>query len=276
MGTTHALKAIRNRVAGLPAVQGLIRRAARAGVVPRVVHRWLPPLGLHPLSTPQGHEFLYVAHLDDMLARSLVWDNLAEWERTTVEVVSRHATGAGLVVDVGAYTGIYSLIACADGAREVIAVEPNAGILPFLRHNIAANGWAQRIHVIPKGASSGPGTARLSVPFDTTAASVCLDGEVGQPIELCTLDEVLAGRRVDLIKIDAEGHERAVCQGAADTLRRCRPPLVIEVLGDEPFAALWDLLGPLGYGRCQHIGPHGLIEARGAVETPRFANYLWT
>lgn len=276
MGAAQTLKTLRNSVAGMESVQGMIRRGTRAGLVPRGLRRWLPPLGTHPLSTPLGHEFLYFAHLDDMLARSLVWDNLAEWERTTVELVSRFASGAELVVDVGAYTGIYSLIACADGARQVVAVEPNAGILPFLRKNIALNGWEQRVEVIAKGASSAPGTARLSVPSDTTAASVSLDGQGGQVIELCTIDQVVGDRRVDLIKIDAEGHELAVCQGAIGTLRRCRPPLIIEVFGDEPFVGLWDLLSPLGYRSCQHIGPRGLVETRGAIDTPCFANYLWT
>lgn len=276
MGATHTLKALRNQVAGLPALQAMIRQGTRAGLVPSGLHGRLPPLGVHPLSTPQGHTFLYCAHLDDLLARSVVWDNLANWERTTVELVSRIATGAGLFVDVGAYTGIFSLIACADGARQVVAIEPNANILPFLRKNIAVNGWEGRIEVIAKGASSAPGTAHLCVPTDTTAASVSLDGQEGQLIGLCTIDEVVGDRPVDLIKIDAEGHELSVCQGAIGTLRRCRPPLVIEILGEEPFAGISDFLGPLGYRSCQHIAPAGLVDTRVAFDTPGFANYLWT
>jgi hypothetical protein len=52
--------------------------------------------------------------------------------------------------------------------------------------------------------------------------------------------------QVDYIKIDVEGHEMAVLEGARDTLGRCRPWLVVEALGGEQ-EKVRAFLAALGY-----------------------------
>jgi hypothetical protein len=61
------------------------------------------------------------------------------------------------------------------------------GIRPLLERNIRANGWESRITVVPKGASDASGTARMTIPEDTTAAKVDHEGK-GPTIELTTID----------------------------------------------------------------------------------------
>ena len=54
------------------------------------------------------------------------------------------------------------------------------------------------------------------------------DGDEPVAVSVVSLDDALAGRRVDFLRIDVEDTELRVLQGAVETLRRCRPILVFE------------------------------------------------
>jgi FkbM family methyltransferase len=53
-------------------------------------------------------------------------------------------------------------------------------------------------------------------------------------------------QQVDLIKIDVEQHERAVIRGAMQTIKRCRPVIMIESKRGENLAVIQDL-APMHY-----------------------------
>lgn len=210
-----------------------------------------------------------------MMARGVVWGNLKVWEATSLRVFSELSWKSERFLDVGAYSGIYSLIACADGTGEAIAFEPNPAIRPLLERNIRANGWESRITVVPKGASDSSGTARMTIPEDTTAARVD-DAGTGPAIELTTIDEVLGGRRADIIKVDVEGLEARVLAGASETLGRYKPALIVESLNEQSFEEIRAALTPYGYDRCEHLGPNNAVLTTRYVDMDRYANFLWT
>lgn len=268
-------KSVRNAVVANRRAQAAIRGAARRGWLPARVYRKIPPLGPHPITSPAGNPFTYVGHLDDLLARGIVWENGAIWEATSLRVFSELVRTAVRVLDVGAYSGIYSLVACVDGPAEVIAFEPNPATRVFLEANVAANGLADRITVVGRGVADACGTARMTIPKDATAARVDVDGE-GPAIELTTLDDTLQGRPVDVIKVDVEGLEPKVLVGGRQALEAHRPALILECLSDEVFGELRRVLEPLGYTSCLHLGPGAPCETRQRINMPRFANYLWT
>jgi len=54
------------------------------------------------------------------------------------------------------------------------------------------------------------------------------DGDEPVAVAVVSLDDALAGRRVDFLRVDVEDTELRVLQGAVETLRRCRPILVFE------------------------------------------------
>lgn len=255
--------------------QKLIRSGARSGFIPERVYSRLPPLGPHKVTSPAGHAFTYVADKSDMMARGVVWGNLKVWEATSLRVFSELSRTSERFLDVGAYSGVYSLIACADGPGEAIAFEPNPAIRPLLERNIRANGWEGRITVVPKGASDGPGPARMTIPSDTTAARVDDSGS-GPTIELTTIDEVLDGRSADIIKVDVEGLEARVLTGAAETLGRYTPALIVESLDERSFEDVRGVLAPYGYVRCEHLAPTGVVATTRYVPMGAYANFLWT
>jgi FkbM family methyltransferase len=269
------LKTVRDALVSNRPTQNLIRSGSRSGVIPQRVYSRLPPLGAHTVTSPGGHPFTYVADKTDMLARGVVWGNLKVWEATSLRVFSELARTSERLLDVGAYSGVYSLIACADGPAEVIAFEPNPAIRPLLERNIRANGWESRITVVAKGASDASGTARMTIPEDTTAARVDAEG-AGPTIELTTIDEVLGGRRADIIKVDVEGLEARVLAGAHETLARFRPALILESLTERSFEEIRDVLTPHGYDRCEHLAPKDAVLTTRYVDMDAYANFLWT
>ncbi len=141
-----------------------------------------------------------------------------------------------VVVDVGANLGL-SVLALAPLAARVLAVEASPRTVAALRRTVAANGLDARVAVDAVALGAAPG--ELAFHQSThSAGSHLLSAEtlggaglpvVRVPVE--TLDALVARHglgRVDFIKIDVEGHETEVLDGAAATLARHRPTVFLE------------------------------------------------
>jgi FkbM family methyltransferase len=135
-------------------------------------------------------------------------------------------------VDVGANEGLYSN-RMRRHSRRTFAFEAVTHLADELRwkfgnsvivHNLAVSSKAGRGSInIPQ--LNGRCLAGLST-LNTEALDKHAEVKV-QPVELCRLDDILVGD-VGFIKIDVEGHERAVLQGATATVTRCRPNILVE------------------------------------------------
>lgn len=121
-----------------------------------------------------------------------------------------------LFADVGANAGSYTVIASVVGA-EIIAVEPLPETYRRLLRNIRMNGINAETHQC--GLSSKPGELRFTTDRDAMNRVAGPD-DAGPTtvIPVTTLDKLLAGRVPFLIKIDVEGHEPQLLDGAARTL----------------------------------------------------------
>ncbi|MGH7311904.1 MAG: FkbM family methyltransferase [Candidatus Rokuibacteriota bacterium] len=174
------------------------------------------------------------------------------------EALVRSPRRPRVVFDVGANYGLHALRFLAVGARAV-AFEPNPACHQYFRECCALNGLAAEIHAV--AVAEARGSARLMVPGDATYLGTIVPavGErwAGRPdvttmtVPQVTLDDVVEehGEGPDLVKIDTEGSELAVLQGAVRVLQRRRPLVVFESwpsTGDR--AALFDLLDRAGYG----------------------------
>lgn len=119
-----------------------------------------------------------------------------------------------LFVDVGANVGTYTLWA-ADLGAEVIAVEPGAWALDRLRRNLALNDF--KVQVVEAVATDHEGVEQFDPSGDSTA-------HIGEGIEVAatTLDAVLGDRTAAGMKVDVEGAERLVLEGAKRALSEQR------------------------------------------------------
>lgn len=132
----------------------------------------------------------------------------------------------GLFVDVGANMGYFSLVwAAANPANRVIAFEASPSVFTRLVKNIERNNLADRIEARPEAASDVAGNVRFDTgPADQTGwGGIAPDGAQGSiEVPAVRLDETLAGRTIDVLKIDVEGAELLVLRGCEALLRERR------------------------------------------------------
>lgn len=126
-----------------------------------------------------------------------------------------------LFIDVGSNVGAYAIWAAEAGAR-VLAVEPDPDAASRLRQNIALNDLATRINVCQCALAAQPGRMALTSGKDTTNHLLLTDDEIGTVVDVRTLDELLGDRCAAGVKIDVEGAERLILNGAERALREHR------------------------------------------------------
>lgn len=191
-------------------------------------------IGLATATTFWGHQMEVV--LPELVSCELHRYGLIEPPLTAlfVEVV----TAGTVVYDVGAQFGYYSVLAAELGAQ-VHAFEPARQTLPSLQRNVGGE-----VAVVHAGLWNEPTMLELK-DFGSRHSAVntflsVKDEELDEPeatyqVEVTTLDAYAEAARAvpDLVKIDAEGAELQVLQGARTTLTSHRPLVTVEV-GDTP------------------------------------------
>ncbi len=132
--------------------------------------------------------------------------------------ISRQHTG-GVIIDVGANIGIFSLAASQNFQNaEIYALEPHPDAYSRLVENLKLN-RADNVRPLNRAVCSMSGPVRLSAGASTTAGSVSDAGNLS--IDGISLDDLCAERAIDhvgLLKIDVEGGEVEVLRGAGKTL----------------------------------------------------------
>jgi FkbM family methyltransferase len=137
------------------------------------------------------------------------------------------------IADVGASTGSFSLLPLIVDCW-VDAFEPNPLAAAALRANLALNGIEDRVLIREVALTNHNGHARLMVPHNPGAAGIaCLgqphyQGLQWHPTEVVASPLDTFGLDLDLLKIDVEGAELWVLEGAAQTIDRCRPGILVE------------------------------------------------
>src|SRR5262245_2091087 len=166
---------------------------------------------------------------------------LGVFERSTSAALARLATPEAVVLDIGANVGAHALpLAMRLGHRgRVIAIEPaDSAVERFLRNLNLNPDVAPRVTLVHR-ALGAPG----EVPADAYYASWPLKrAPASHPVHQGMPERSTAGRttldrlveemgipRVDLIKLDVDGHELPILHGATSTLTRDHPTVVFEL-----------------------------------------------
>ena len=177
---------------------------------------------------------------------------------------ARNALNPGdTAFDVGANIGLFSLVlAQAVGSSgTVIAFEPLPSNAGRAEANLNLNKLSNaRVLVTAVGAQDG--VVQLNMAEDPAYPSIqCVAENQGTGhclrVPIARLDTVwrqLGSPCVKCVKIDVEGAELEVLQGATDLLLSCRPLLILEANGKDALARLQHTLGAVSYRLWQPDG----------------------
>ncbi len=126
-------------------------------------------------------------------------------------------------LDVGANVGSYTVLAGGAAGARVTAVEPIPETFAHLERNIALNDLSGRVRACPCGLSDASGTLRFTKDLDTVNHILAPWEDLPSiEVPVRTLDDLVGSDVPVLLKIDVEGHERSVLQGAVGTLADAR------------------------------------------------------
>jgi FkbM family methyltransferase len=177
---------------------------------------------------------------------------LNQIDHSRLRLLKSLTPAGGTFVDIGANVGLYTCVMAnhVGPTGSVVAFEPMPENIALLRRNIGVNRLSN-VDVQPVGLSNRSGKAVLYVPLQhpggpSAATQVCDPGgwrAVGDT-SMTTLDQAFQGDRLDLIKVDVEGHEVQVLEGAHSVIEHFRPIVAREVISDNrqvvmEFATSW-------------------------------------
>jgi len=180
------------------------------------------------------HGWFLANPYDEYLGRALiVYGEYAELEH---EFLCSLLHTGDRVVEVGANIGTHTVgLAKAVGpSGGVVAIEPQPTIFRILCANLALNGLA---NVTPMALGCGAHEATMSVPAvdyrrraNHNSGGVSLEPPgKGVPVKVMPIDEMLeANLSVELLKVDVEGMEKEVLEGASYLIEQRRPLLYVE------------------------------------------------
>ena len=180
-------------------------------------------------------------------------------EPLEIQLVMPEIKRADVVVDVGANSGMWSCLGAQMG-KPVIAIEPVPANLMVLFRNILANGFSEKVEVFPLAVSKSVGVLPM---YGRGQGASLVRGWGKQSEHECfsvpvnTLDRLVGDRFADqslFLKIDVEGAELAVLQGAEKVLERATTVMLEVSLSrnhvngfNEHFMATFELLWDRGF-----------------------------
>jgi FkbM family methyltransferase len=271
--TNHAIRALIQQVyEQVPLKRTAFEVMRRTVKLPRRLTSHLSFRGTFTVSIDRFHD-LRLQHWGYMMENDLFWNGLGNgYEGTSLQVWRRLAPHASVILDVGANTGIYALVArCVNPTANIIALEPVERIFRRLQRNIELNGGNITAEQIAASDMTGeaiiydrPEDHELTASLDPLMVQYCGGGGVEYTVPTKRLDDLLSSAgfsNIDLIKIDVELFEPQVLIGMGAFLSNCKPALIVEILNEEVARRVDDITRDLGYKVFRIVEKRGLVAA---------------
>lgn len=254
---------------GVPRLKDWLRKA----LTPQTPHSFRLPCGM-----------LLNLNLQDIVERN-IWQGT---HRDDYELLDTLVQPGEVFIDVGANIGIWSLYVArilGDGGK-VFSFEPSPLTASRLREHILGNHLDSRIEVMEMAVSNRTGKANFShQDYHAGGSHLSTGKEQGVEVQATSLDESFPTLNPQWIKIDVEGHEIEVLEGARQMIERSRPCLILEynplLIGKSPELKdfpPYSFLNRFGY-HCFHFKPGHFnpSQANGDHWTyPEYTNLLFT
>lgn len=226
-----------------------------------------------------------IIHYGHTIENDIFWKGLfGSWEKNAMKCWAALSAQSNVIFDIGANTGIYSLVAKAVNPQsEVHAFEPFEAIFKKMEKNAVINNYD--IHANCMAISNYTGDAVIFTGDANFAYSVTVNKNLWvkdkEPIKLniktITLKDYIEQNgitAIDLMKIDVETHEPEVMEGFEDYYNRFKPILLIEILNDEVVEKLNAYFKAAGGLVFFHIDELTGIKEVKELFTSKFYNFL--
>jgi FkbM family methyltransferase len=283
----YGTKALVKRLLAQPGIHVAVRGGA-AILGDRIDRARLPaPARLRHVTARMSGVTFVMLHPDRcIVAKELYWGGgrrpRAE-DQFGLDVFAVLARDARLVLDVGAYTGVFSLLAARVAPRaQVHAFEVVPEVAAAARENVVANGLSGRVTVHAAGVGEQGSTVTVASGSGGSALpdfySTRLHFAGGEQVDVRSLDAIVT--EIDLpppalVKIDVEGTEDVVLAHAQSFLASHQPDILCEILPASNTAAVQAALGPYGY-RFYRVERQALNPQSQLVPSPEFRDWLFT
>ncbi len=169
----------------------------------------------------------------------------ADYEKQSFDFFKKHIKPGSTIFDIGAHIGLYAVFFAKISNGKVYAFEPTPSSAGVLRKTVAINHCENNITVVPAAVSAAAGKAVFytSKTNDVSTSNSLVAFDLGDEhkregsyeVEVVSVDDFAAKNNliIQALKIDAEGVELDVLNGARNTFLNDRP---VAVLGLHPFA----------------------------------------
>ncbi len=211
-------------------------------------HRF--PVNKNVKVSEEGFKTFYMkSNGADSIAKELYWEGLHSYETRTLSIITTLLNQSVVFFDIGANTGLFSLLAASsNGIREVHAFEPMDSAYNLFKDNVSLNNFDRiLINKIALSDFDGESIFNIQAEGSDIPLGSSLRSDVGEhgiqqkvKVETMKLDTYILKNRIsgmDLMKIDTEGTEDKVLDGAVNSIDKYRPVMICEILshtGTEP------------------------------------------
>ena len=162
-------------------------------------------------------------HFCEMLNKNIAKGNKPVYQEPVRKRSLRFVKETKVALDIGANIGLWSRDLC-DTFDKVIAFEP----VDDFRHCLEKNVVSRNLEIMPCALGNKNTKIDMIITEGNTGHSHVNPNTVGKgQIDMFKLDYFNYGR-VDYIKIDCEGYEKFIIQGAEKTIMTHKPVIVIE------------------------------------------------
>jgi FkbM family methyltransferase len=216
--------------------------------------------------TPNGH---FEIDMEDIYIRNHMMNGHVFESHIINGTLKPYIQKSKYIVDVGANIGCHTIsYANMNPECKVWAFEPQEKTFGILSRNVARNSLSDRVEIYKCGLGHKEALTTLNSLDKVWDANMQGHnkggigiGEGGETIKVRTLDSLnLPG--LDFMKIDVEGAEGLVLQGASETIKKYKPVIFFEhneqridpkVLGLEHVPTPFEVLATLGYKNFKYV-----------------------
>ena len=212
-----------------------VRQPLNQGRLLQAIGRWGEHQVRALLTAPRPVDFIANAQL--FVGRGLTSANMQYYAGVAdPDVVGFlvHVLGPeDLFVDAGANLGVMTVAASAVAGARSLSIEPHPDTFAWLQRNVELNGIGDKVTCVKSALGSASGSVTLTRGLG--AENYVVEDELASEVISVScrrLDDVLEGAEAKVIKIDVEGYETSVLEGAIQAI--CNPNLkaiVMELAG---------------------------------------------